>query len=179
MERGISTPHSLFAASKRERAVEPSKRKNALRGTCAFAQVRLSTGAVLLGCHQFCTHLPARAGLFPRIGGPRVSNAAVIAGGHRKARPPGPADAAPALPGERQRKEKQGVSGRSQPPRHPRRGQRLSWNPKRSLTAKASFSLGPCIAQPLAALPLTDAAYPLRVRPVLFLGRQTGTPAGT
>ena len=34
------------------------------------------------------------------------------------------------------------------------------------------FSLGPCIAQPLAALPLTDAAYPLRVRPVLFLPPQ-------
>ena len=70
-------------------------------------------------------------------------------------------------------------AGGPEPPnplRYPRRGQRLSWNPKRSLTAKASFSLGPCIAQPLAALPLTDAAYPLRVRPVLFLGRQTGPP---
>ena len=34
---------------------------------------------------------------------------------------------------------------------------------------QAIFSLGPSTAQPLAALPLTDAAYPLRVRPVLFL----------
>ena len=32
--------------------------------------------------------------------------------------------------------------------------------------APAFFSFGPSIAQPLAALPLTDAAYPLRVRPV-------------
>ena len=32
--------------------------------------------------------------------------------------------------------------------------------------APAIFSLGPSTAQPLAALPLTDAAYPLRVRPV-------------
>ena len=32
--------------------------------------------------------------------------------------------------------------------------------------AEAIFSLGPSTAQPLAALPLTDAAYPLRVRPV-------------
>ena len=32
--------------------------------------------------------------------------------------------------------------------------------------AVAFFSFGPSTAQPLAALPLTDAAYPLRVRPV-------------
>ena len=54
---------------------------------------------------------------------------------------------------ERQRKEQQGVSQTSTPPRNPRRGQRLSWNPKRSLTAKAFFLLD-------------------RARPVLFLGRQ-------
>ena len=34
------------------------------------------------------------------------------------------------------------------------------------------FSLDRAIAQPLAALPLTDAAYPLRVRPVSLLARQ-------
>ena len=43
--------------------------------------------------------------------------------------------------------------------------------------AVAIFSLGPSIAQPLAAVPLTDAAYPLRVRPVLFLSRTNGVPA--
>ena len=37
--------------------------------------------------------------------------------------------------------------------------------------AAAFFSFGPSTAQPLAALPLTDAAYPLRVRPVFFLSR--------
>ena len=36
---------------------------------------------------------------------------------------------------------------------------------------QAIFSFGPGTAQPLAALPLTDAAYPLRVRPVFFLSR--------
>ena len=38
-------------------------------------------------------------------------------------------------------------------------------------SAVAIFSFGPSTAQPLAALPLTDAAYPLRVRPVFFLSR--------
>ena len=75
------------------------KEKNAWRGTCAYAQVRLNTGAVLKGCHQFCTHLPARAILVPRIGFPRVYTLAVNAGGRSKAHPPGPADATPALQG--------------------------------------------------------------------------------
>ena len=38
--------------------------------------------------------------------------------------------------------------------------------------APSVFSFGPSIAQPLAAVPLTDAAYPLRVRPVFFSARR-------
>ena len=146
---GDSTPHSLFAASKRERVVEPSKRKNAWRGTCAYAQVRLNTGAVLTNCHQFSSLLPARAGLVPRIGFPRVYTAAVNVGGRSKARPPSPADATL----ERQRKLTQGVSQTSHPPPPaPRRGQRLSWNPTDNPTARRFFLLD-------------------RARPVLFLAR--------
>ena len=40
-----------------------------------------------------------------------------------------------------------------------------------SCDQKRFFSLDRAIAQPLAALPLTDAAYPLRVRPVFFSAR--------
>ena len=42
---------------------------------------------------------------------------------------------------------------------------------------KRPFLLDRAIAQPLAALPLTDAAYPLRVRPVFFSARPKGAPA--
>ena len=153
MMAGISTPHSLFEASKRERAVEPSKRKNAWRGTCAVAQVRLNTGAVLAKCHQFSSLLPARAGLIPRVSGPRADTRAVIAGGHRKARPPSPADATL----ERKWKKKQGVSQTSHPPPAPRRGQKLSWNPTDNPTARRFFLLD-------------------RARPVLFLARPNGAP---
>ena len=41
---------------------------------------------------------------------------------------------------------------------------------------KRSFLLDRAIAQPLAALPLTDAAYPLRVRPVFFSARRKRGP---
>ena len=115
--REHSTPHSLFEASKRERAVEPSKRKNAWRGTCAVAQVRLNTGAVLADCHQFSSLLPARAVFVPRIGVPRVHTPAVNVGGRRKACPPSPADAT----WQRQRKSAQRVSETSKPPLAPRR----------------------------------------------------------
>ena len=45
------------------------------------------------------------------------------------------------------------------------------------VATKAFFLFGPCTAQPLAALPLTDAAYPLRVRPVSLLAGPKGAPA--
>ena len=47
--RQHSTPHSLFAAAKRERAVEPSKRKNAWRGTCAQGASSLKCGGCSSG----------------------------------------------------------------------------------------------------------------------------------
>ena len=109
--REHSTPHSLFEASKRERAVEPSKRKNAGAELAHKAQVRLNTGAVLTNCHQISTLLSARAISLSRIGVPRVYTAAIIVGGRRKACPPSPADATL----ERQRKETQRVSGTSNP----------------------------------------------------------------
>ena len=145
-------PHSLFGAPKRERAVEPSKRKNAWRGTCAERKFAYSTGAVLANCHQSWSLLPARAGLFPQIGVPRVYTAAINAGGRSKACPPSPADATPALPGERQRKSAQRVSGNSKPTHYPRRGQRFSGLLPYSLTAWRFFLLD-------------------RARPVLFLAR--------
>ena len=61
------------------------------------------------------------------------------------------------LPWSASGKQRRGYPEPPTPPRNPRRGQRLSWNPKRSLTAKAFFLLD-------------------RARPVLFLGRQTGPP---
>ena len=97
--------------------MEPSKRKNAGAELAHKAQVRLNTGAVLTNCHQISTLLPARAIFLSRIGAPRVYTTAVIVGGRRKARPPGPADATL----ERQRKEKQGVSKTSKPTLNPRR----------------------------------------------------------
>ena len=41
---------------------------------------------------------------------------------------------------------------------------------------KRPFLLDRAIAQPLAALPLTDAAYPLRVRPVFFSAKTEKGP---
>ncbi len=86
-----------------------SKRKERLAPNLRRAQVGLNAGAVLADCHQFSTHLPARAGLFPRIAFPRVYAPAVNVGGHRKVCSPGPADAAM----ERKRKEQRRVSGTS------------------------------------------------------------------
>ena len=126
--------------------MEPSKRKNAWRGLAHKAQVRLNTGVVLANCHQSCTPLPARAGLVPRMDVPRVYTAPVVAGGGRKACLPSPADAT-------LEKRRSGYPGAPKPTRNPRRGQRLSWNQTRSLTAKAFFLLD-------------------RARPVLFLGHQ-------
>ena len=55
--------------------------------------------------------LPRRSQAAPAESGvPRGYTAPVAAGGHRKAHPPSPADATPALPEERKRKERQGVS---------------------------------------------------------------------
>ena len=142
---GDSTPHSLFAAAKRERAVEPSKRKNAWRGTCAVAQVRLNTGAVLANCHQSWSLLLARAGLVPRVSFPRVYTAAVIAGGYRKAHSPSPADAI----WERQRKSTQGVSGTSQPPPRTTPRAKTFLKPDRQSHRAAFFSLGPGAARSL------------------------------
>ena len=93
MPAAFHPPFSFWRPKKRTGRGR-SKRKNASRRTCAFAQVGLSTEAVLADCHQSWSLLPARAGLFPRIGFPRVYTAAVNVGGRRKARPSGPADAA-------------------------------------------------------------------------------------
>ena len=65
---------------------------------------------------------------------------AVIVGGRSKARPPSPADATPALPGSASGNRCRERPKPPKPPRNPRRGQRLSWNPKRSLTARRFFS---------------------------------------
>ena len=54
----------------------------------------------------------------------------------------------------------------------PRRARRAT-APER---VKRPFLLDRAIAQPLAALPLTDAAYPLRVRPVFFSGKTEKGP---
>ena len=115
--RGMHPPFS-FRSCRKENGPCTIQKKRTLSAELAHkAQVRLNTGAVLADCHQFSSLLPARAILVPRIGVPRVYTAAVVAGGYRKARPPGPADATM----ERQRKEKQRVSGRSKPPHNPRR----------------------------------------------------------
>ena len=116
-QRHFHPPFS-FRSCRKENGPWTVQKKRTLGAELApQAQVRLNTGVVLADCHQFFSLLPARAVLVPRIGFPRVYTAAVIAGGYRKARPPGPADATL----ERQRKEKQRVSGRSKPPHNPRR----------------------------------------------------------
>ena len=73
------------------------------------AQVRLNTVAVLANCHQFSSLLPARAVLVPQIGFPRAYTPAVNVGGHRKACPPGPANATLALPGSTSGKRRRPV----------------------------------------------------------------------
>ena len=113
-------PPFSFRSCRKENGPCTVQKKRTLGAELAHkAQVRLNTGAVLADCHQFSGLLPARAGLFPRIGLPRVYTAAVNVGGSRKARPPCPADAT----WQRKRKEKRGVSQTSKPPPAPRRGQ--------------------------------------------------------
>ena len=103
-------PPILFLKRQKENGRWSRPREKTLGAELApQAQVRLNTGVVLKGCHQFCTHLPARAILVPRIGFPRVYTLAVNAGGRGKAHPPGPADATPALQGSASGKRSRGV----------------------------------------------------------------------
>ena len=84
-------------------------REKTLARNLRRAQVRLNAGAILTNCHQFPSLLPARAVLVPQIGFPRAYTPAVNVGGHRKACPPGPANATLALPGSTSGKRRRPV----------------------------------------------------------------------
>ena len=149
MRRGIPPP-ILFLKRQKENGRWSRPREKTLSAELAHkAQVRLNAGAVLANCRQSWSLLPARAGLFPQTGVPRVYTAAINAGGRRKACPPSLADATSALPGERQRKEQQRVSGHSKThaPSTPRTE---IFRTSTVLSHRAAFfSLGPCTARSL------------------------------
>ena len=109
-----STPPFSFWRAKKRTGGGAVQEKKRLARNLRRAQVRLQYG----GCSSELPPKPessagARRTFSTNQPSPRLYPWRVNAGGRRKACPPGPADATPALPGERQRKSAQRVSGRS------------------------------------------------------------------